>query len=62
MHQRFTSFAGYASALHDATGVRFRAPPFDAARIREALARPESADVGERRSGAPRRASSRWRR
>lgn len=54
--------AAIANALYDATGVRFRAPPFDAARIRDALARPEPADVGERSSGAPRRASSRWRR
>lgn len=54
--------AAIANALYDATGVRFRAPPFDAARIRDALARPAPADVGERRSGTPRRTSSRWRR
>ncbi|MGU7811065.1 c-type cytochrome [Burkholderia sp. AW49-1] len=54
--------AAIANALHDATGVRFRAPPFDAARIREALARPVPVDSGESRSGTPRRASSRWRR
>ncbi len=54
--------AAIANALHDATGVRFRAPPFDAARIREALARPEPVDSSESRSGAPRRPSSRWRR
>jgi len=54
--------AAIANALHDATGVRFRAPPFDAARIREALARPVPLDSGESHSGTPRRASSRWRR
>ncbi|WP_322025893.1 c-type cytochrome [Burkholderia sp. BCC1977] len=54
--------AAIANALYDATGVRFRAPPFDPARIRDALARPEPVASGERRSGTPRRASSRWRR
>lgn len=54
--------AAIANALHDATGVRFRAPPFDAARIREALARPAPVDSGASHSGTPRRASSRWRR
>ncbi|MGR3910609.1 c-type cytochrome [Burkholderia sp. SR8] len=54
--------AAIANALYDATGVRFRAPPFDAARIRDALARSGPADVRASRSGAPRRTSSRWRR
>ncbi|WP_175806987.1 cytochrome c [Burkholderia metallica] len=53
--------AAIANALYDATGVRFRAPPFDAARIRAALARPVPVDAGEGPQGAPRRAS-RWRR
>ena len=39
--------AAIANALYDATGVRFRAPPFDAERIRAALARPVPADSAE---------------
>ncbi|WP_423394767.1 c-type cytochrome [Burkholderia sp. LMG 21824] len=53
--------AAIANALYDATGVRFRAPPFDAERIRAALARPVPADSGEAGRRDPRRAS-RWRR
>ncbi|WP_175716885.1 cytochrome c [Burkholderia anthina] len=53
--------AAIANALYDATGVRFRAPPFDAARIRAALARPVPADLAAGQPGAPRR-PSRWRR
>ncbi|HEM7886973.1 TPA: cytochrome C, partial [Burkholderia cenocepacia] len=37
--------AAIANALYDATGVRFRAPPFDAAHIRAALAQPVPADA-----------------
>ncbi|HEM7816962.1 TPA: cytochrome C, partial [Burkholderia multivorans] len=39
--------AAIANALYDATGVRFRAPPFDPMRIRAALARPSQADVAD---------------
>ncbi|MBN3836515.1 cytochrome C, partial [Burkholderia sp. Ac-20344] len=46
--------AAIANALYDATGVRFRAPPFDAERIRAALARPVPADSGEGLRSAPR--------
>ena len=53
--------AAIANALYDATGVRFRAPPFDAAHIRAALAQPVPADAGDGPQAAPRRAS-RWRR
>ncbi|MDN7429323.1 c-type cytochrome [Burkholderia sp. AU45388] len=53
--------AAIANALYDATGVRFRAPPFDAAHIRAALAQPVPADAGDGPRSAPRRAS-RWRR
>ncbi|WP_175883316.1 cytochrome c [Burkholderia sp. BCC0044] len=53
--------AAIANALYDATGVRFRAPPFDAAHIRAALAQPVPADVDAGPRAAPRRAS-RWRR
>ncbi|MDN7681771.1 cytochrome c [Burkholderia cenocepacia] len=53
--------AAIANALYDATGVRFRAPPFDAAHIRAALAQPVPVDAGDGRQAAPRRAS-RWRR
>ncbi|OXJ14032.1 c-type cytochrome [Burkholderia sp. AU6039] len=53
--------AAIANALYDATGVRFRAPPFDAERIRAALARPVPADSAEAGRSDPRRAS-RWRR
>ncbi|VWC50398.1 putative cytochrome c [Burkholderia lata] len=53
--------AAIANALYDATGVRFRAPPFDAEHIRAALARPVPADSGEAGHDVPRRAS-RWRR
>ncbi|MBU9689526.1 c-type cytochrome [Burkholderia multivorans] len=65
--------AAIANALYDATGVRFRAPPFDPMRIRAALARPSQADVADATGEASRpehdtaagrapRASSRWRR
>ncbi|MCA3782018.1 MAG: c-type cytochrome [Burkholderia sp.] len=53
--------AAIANALYDATGVRFRAPPFDAAHIRAALAQPVPVDAGDGLYTAPRRAS-RWRR
>ncbi|VWB10784.1 putative cytochrome c [Burkholderia lata] len=53
--------AAIANALYDATGVRFRAPPFDAERIRAALARPVPADSGDAGRSVPLRAS-RWRR
>lgn len=53
--------AAIANALYDATGVRFRAPPFDAGRIRAALAQPVPADSAEAGRSDPRRAS-RWRR
>lgn len=53
--------AAIANALYDATGVRFRAPPFDAGRIRAALAQPVPADFAEAGRSDPRRAS-RWRR
>jgi len=53
--------AAIANALYDATGVRFRAPPFDAERIRAALAQPAPVDSGDGLHVAPRRAS-RWRR
>ncbi|MEN2468266.1 c-type cytochrome [Burkholderia sp. GS2Y] len=53
--------AAIANALYDATGVRFRAPPFDAGRIRAALARPVPADSGDGPRNVPRRAS-RWHR
>ncbi|WP_176045828.1 c-type cytochrome [Burkholderia sp. BCC1644] len=53
--------AAIANALYDATGVRFRAPPFDAAHIRAALAQPVRIDAGDGLHAAPRRAS-RWRR
>ncbi|MEB2610827.1 cytochrome c [Burkholderia cenocepacia] len=53
--------AAIANALYDATGVRFRAPPFDAAHIRAALAQPVPADVADGPRAVPRRAS-RWRR
>ncbi|MBR8298639.1 cytochrome C, partial [Burkholderia cenocepacia] len=49
--------AAIANALYDATGVRFRAPPFDAAHIRAALAQPVPADATDRPHAAPRRAS-----
>ncbi|ALX13641.1 cytochrome C [Burkholderia cepacia JBK9] len=53
--------AAIANALYDATGVRFRAPPFDAAHIRAALAQPVPVDAGDGLHVAPRR-TSRWRR
>lgn len=53
--------AAIANALYDATGVRFRAPPFDAARIRAALAQPVPVDAAGGLHAGPRRAS-RWRR
>ncbi|AOJ84778.1 cytochrome C [Burkholderia savannae] len=53
--------AAIANALYDATGVRFRAPPFDAAHIRAALAQPVQVGAGDGLHAAPRRAS-RWRR
>ncbi|WP_322081531.1 c-type cytochrome [Burkholderia sp. BCC1972] len=53
--------AAIANALYDATGVRFRAPPFDAAHIRAALAQPVPVGAGDGLHAAPRRAS-RWRR
>ncbi|HDR9505737.1 cytochrome C [Burkholderia cepacia] len=53
--------AAIANALYDATGVRFRAPPFDAERIRAALAQPAPVDSGDGPHVGPRRVS-RWRR
>ncbi|MBI0325704.1 cytochrome c [Burkholderia plantarii] len=51
--------AAIANALYDATGVRFRSPPFDAGTIRDALAaRDPRAMPAERRPSAARR----WRR
>jgi nicotinate dehydrogenase subunit B len=52
--------AAIANALYDATGVRFRAPPFDADTIRRALAAAGPAVVLEA-PGAARR-PSRWKR
>ncbi|TCW85267.1 cytochrome C [Burkholderia sp. SRS-46] len=52
--------AAIANALYDATGVRFRAPPFDAARIRAALANPAPADVSPPAPAARRATASRW--
>lgn len=52
--------AAIANALFDATGVRFRAPPFDAERIRRALADAPSATLAE--APAQMRRPSRWRR
>ncbi|MEK8009491.1 cytochrome C, partial [Burkholderia contaminans] len=49
--------AAIANALYDATGVRFRAPPFDAGRIRAALAQPVPANSAEAGRSDPRRAS-----
>ena len=52
--------AAVANALFNATGVRFRAPPFDAERIRRALADAPSATLAE--APAQMRRPSRWRR
>ncbi|NML97831.1 c-type cytochrome [Paraburkholderia sp. RP-4-7] len=52
--------AAIANALFDATGVRFRAPPFDAERIRRALADTPSATLAA--APAALRRPSRWRR
>ncbi|OMG75157.1 cytochrome c [Burkholderia ubonensis] len=56
--------AAIANALYDATGVRFRAPPFDAESIRAALARAVPIDAHERASSksAMHSATPRWRR
>ncbi|MDR8727372.1 c-type cytochrome [Burkholderia pseudomultivorans] len=54
--------AAIANALYDATGVRFRAPPFDPERIRAALAHPESAGFGDEPAAVAPRRASRWRR
>jgi len=52
--------AAIANALFDATGVRFREPPFDAARIRRALADAAPATLLE--APAAQRRAPRWRR
>ncbi|WP_109477078.1 c-type cytochrome [Paraburkholderia sp. C35] len=52
--------AAIANALHDATGVRFRAPPFDPELIRRALADASPAAMLEAPAAA--RRPSRWRR
>ncbi|AOI72963.1 c-type cytochrome [Burkholderia ubonensis] len=56
--------AAIANALYDATGVRFRAPPFDAESIRAALTRAVPVDAHERASSksAIHSAMPRWRR
>lgn len=54
--------AAIANALYDATGVRFRAPPFDPERIRAALAHPVSAGFGDGPAAVAPRRASRWRR
>ncbi|WP_126284018.1 cytochrome c [Burkholderia stagnalis] len=56
--------AAIANALYDATGVRFRAPPFDIERIRAALTRAVPVDAHARTSSKPARhaATPRWRR
>lgn len=52
--------AAIANALFDATGVRFRSPPFDRESIRRALA--DAAPVDRANVPFERRRSSRWRR
>lgn len=52
--------AAIANALYDATGVRFRAPPFDADTIRRALA--EAGPAVSLEAPAAKRRPSRWRR
>ncbi|KAB0639320.1 cytochrome C [Burkholderia stagnalis] len=56
--------AAIANALYDATGVRFRAPPFDLERIRAALTRavPVDAPAHASSKSARQAATPRWRR